>query len=874
MSTRSVAASKASPTADPARLGARGPRAAAPLAREPEEETAVPAPPIVDGPSWSFTRTPVSRAAASNQSAPRPPGARPIERLLGSAGDPVGIGGVRIHTDAAAADSAQSMRARAYTYGPSIVFNRGEFNPWSAGGRTLLAHELSHVARQSSPARYHLAFQKQPAAPPKFFAEVADAVAFVRRSAKPNPDLPYLEALLALSEAVEAQNAAEVKRLAPAVVAFTPPTVAPFNRSDEYVNELLTRTFLMGLEAEANRLRRFFRAIAASPMRREPTDTKFGQDSALWQQLAERTIAQASFATAAAASASIDRLLATFRLIANEAKRINFSDVQKERKARPADYSDVFTRRNDTLDSYFSTLIARLRDLAVPIFRGVEALMEAAIADLEADKGPSALNAAKAVIDGKVQPAFNATIGDENLLDITVEATRSTFGHREGRHFDFFDTSKAGDKRSVTINYFDKNQTTGLYEKMNPIGYIILTRKKQIAFLEQLYVSGNRAAMGAKPLQLESVDDWRAFLHAKVLELQKAGQANDEILLTIVKFLSGYLETFTTSTPFNIEDVIKQDSENYNKRLFPRAITGQLIEDCGVYALRTVYMLSLVKFDLKLRVRFVFLPVHVGVIVTGDGLPTLIAHNNKIYPIDAATMAKERKSWAAKDPTKPTTDEQFLGEVAGSYFTPGVDVPFRLEEAPAIAKNDPQEKEKLQKYYEGTLKRDVLADAPKAGITQFHLEYLRLNDEAKKMHNGVVVPTWNGPARKVWEQHRDKLFAELAKARDGKPHAYDAASRAYLADLAAAFTPVDDAATAIDKSRQDVSTTLGAHPELTGASATRGFGSRVSFTFFWQDQLAAHRTAVADQTNLKDAAKPASITPPFADPKGFLQPVY
>ena len=58
------------------------------------------------------------------------------------------------------------------------------------------------------------------------------------------------------------------------------------------------------------------------------------------------------------------------------------------------------------------------------------------------------------------------------------------------------------------------------------------------------------------------------------------------------------------------------------------------------YALRTVYMLSLVKFDLKLRIRFIFLPVHVGVIVTGDNLPTLIAHNNKIYPIDAATLAK------------------------------------------------------------------------------------------------------------------------------------------------------------------------------------------------------------------------------------------
>ena len=232
-------------------------------------------------------------------------------------------------------------------------------------------------------------------------------------------------------------------------------------------------------------------------------------------------------------------------------------------------------------------------------------------------------------------------------------------------------------------------------------------------------------------------------------------------------------------------------------------------------------MLSLVKFDLKLRIRFIFLPVHVGVIVTGDNLPTLIAHNNKIYPIDAATLAKERKDWAAKDPTKPTTDEQYLGEVAASYFSPGVDMPFRLEDAPTIAKNDPQEKEKLQKYYEGTLKKDVLADAPQAGITQFHREYLRLNDEAKKMHNRSVVPTWNSAARKVLEQHRDKLLGELKKARDGEPNTYDAAAKAYLADLDAAFKPVDTAAIAAAKSRQDVSATLGANPQLTGATAMR-----------------------------------------------------
>jgi hypothetical protein len=183
-----------------------------------------------------------------------------------------------------------------------------------------------------------------------------------------------------------------------------------------------------------------------------------------------------------------------------------------------------------------------LLDLTVPIFHAVDTLMSAAIPDLEADKGASALGAVKTVINMKVLPAYNMKLGDTNLFDLVVFATRSTFGRKEGKHLDYFDRSKAAKKRSITIDYFDKNQTgAGLYDKLNPVGYIIQTRQKEIAFLEQFYVAGNRAAMGASPLKLESVDDWRNFLHEKVLELQKAGKKNDEVLTTVIKFLSDYL---------------------------------------------------------------------------------------------------------------------------------------------------------------------------------------------------------------------------------------------------------------------------------------------------------------------------------------------
>lgn len=55
---------------------------------------------------------------------------------------------VRVHHDAAADASATAMRARAYTVGTNIVFQRDAFNPTSFAGRKLIAHELTHVVQQ------------------------------------------------------------------------------------------------------------------------------------------------------------------------------------------------------------------------------------------------------------------------------------------------------------------------------------------------------------------------------------------------------------------------------------------------------------------------------------------------------------------------------------------------------------------------------------------------------------------------------------------------------------------------------------------------------------------------------------------------------
>ncbi len=57
---------------------------------------------------------------------------------------------VRIHPDAKAQESAQSLNAVAYTAGKHIVLGKGQYAPNSTAGQRLLAHELTHVMQQQS----------------------------------------------------------------------------------------------------------------------------------------------------------------------------------------------------------------------------------------------------------------------------------------------------------------------------------------------------------------------------------------------------------------------------------------------------------------------------------------------------------------------------------------------------------------------------------------------------------------------------------------------------------------------------------------------------------------------------------------------------
>lgn len=102
----------------------------------------------------------LQRSAARNTSPAEAPAI--VHEVLRSPGEPIDaatrtvmessfgydFSKVRIHRDAKAAASARSVDALAYTVGNEVVFESGRYAPRTREGRSLLAHELTHVVQQ------------------------------------------------------------------------------------------------------------------------------------------------------------------------------------------------------------------------------------------------------------------------------------------------------------------------------------------------------------------------------------------------------------------------------------------------------------------------------------------------------------------------------------------------------------------------------------------------------------------------------------------------------------------------------------------------------------------------------------------------------
>jgi hypothetical protein len=134
------------------------------LMPRPFAQASTSSPPVVQRACAKCEEEPVARFAEDD----RIPGRVPpiVGEVNRSGGRPLDVGvragfeatlgwsfaNVRVHADDQAAQAASAVNARAYTSGNHLVFGRGQFDPGSASGDRLLAHELAHVVQQSTGA--------------------------------------------------------------------------------------------------------------------------------------------------------------------------------------------------------------------------------------------------------------------------------------------------------------------------------------------------------------------------------------------------------------------------------------------------------------------------------------------------------------------------------------------------------------------------------------------------------------------------------------------------------------------------------------------------------------------------------------------------
>lgn len=708
---------------------------------------------------------------------------------------------VRIHDDAQAAGSAQHIGARAYAFGHHIVFAARRYEPQTASGRELIAHELVHVLQQTrdGAARRVQRDVDPNAEPAVWYQEAVDSISLSdRRMAEQRARGEFVfapiaydteKAVLALCRAVDRKDAEATKKELDVLLKGSL-WVHLQVLSRDLLTELSARMFEMGLEAEADRLhKRYAEEDRSGPY----NDDMYAARRKL--DFLGRLVkgAPSKVDKPEALADSMHRFARSFWMLHQAYLAIDWERVQHDRESRMG--HSAIRPLMTSLEYYES-----IRELIWTWHKSwdsvVQQAMDRARTDLESasptGSGALMLKALRTALVGELEGVLfpgQGGIAEAESQSITATTMK---GKGKGEIADAY----APDDRSrrVPVTTYDPNQEwarelqgtiasswRARLDQIQQLGRIYgvldaLEPKKQFADTmaqAEAAVDTGQSVREAKGLKLDSDDSWRAFLLQKFHDLIDASaaaadrrvrpaMAPGEALKEIVSLLFGYLRAFTVHARYtNIYDV---GTTPYFNRPFPRAQTGQLVHDCGVYAMRAAYMLSLVRKELGLKFYFVRLPAHVSLVINGDSgskYPTFVVENNHYRILEPDVLDKRRKSWESfqdidtdKPPPGPADSTQFIGELASADFIGGpLDMPMRVSEVPHPIPDAKAEQRQLWAYYQGKALDDVFgpSSANKDDPNYlFHTRYLALTEKLREIHNDSFLPFWNVAGPKLW----------------------------------------------------------------------------------------------------------------------------
>ncbi len=846
-----------------------------------------------------------------------------IQRAFG----PHDLTGIKARVGGAAAVATDAIGAHAYATDGRVAF--GE--PPSL--RTA-AHEAAHVVQQRGPLQVDggvgragdeheraadavadavvagrsavplLGAEPPPPAPPgassslvqrlpREFKPLVDRIAKERKG--PDHTWLHLETLEKMEAIAQAVDRGSVENARAAVKAFL--TEAAANPLDAATAVLLgdvplalvSRVFGLGLTEESQQLRKhFFRDSAGKRSYEQPSsESDRASEFAVWERIVHDQLEGASAATPEKAKAGIDRILLVLGELTKTLKALDAKEVVSDLN-RPAglvpDSLSFPSYPDSSVGGFFSHIVSALVvPLATRLSVLFQTLLDAAMTELQtrsttplAAAKPASLDLVRSVVD-QLEPTI-ALLADPRLnLENLVDVTRSDFKGRTKRHLDEFDHGPKA--ATVAIDSFRASEQPAIEKKL-PLLRLFQVRVEQVKFLEKLYgfektgpagvaSADNAAAIkAAGGLKLHDDESWRSFLLAKFKLVQKRESEPFVALGETIDILQDYLRAFTIHTPYNIDEF----GDNYIGRSFPRALTGQLIHDCGVYMLRVAYALSLVRREANLVFRAVAMPLHVGLVITFTDVLKggFFLNNEAIEPVRPEKMKELATHWmkSGKDGASlpqpvPLDQKQLLGEVSAATFVEHADMPFRMEDVPAVPDNA-HRREVLWDFYHqkitGPPGRPQPVVAPAKGEPQPELRYLDLLKQEREFHNKTVIPFWLA-ANATFHRSRSSLESAGTTLAKGKP-AERAAAQKVLADHKAALVTilkalqVKERLTALDAARDEVTKFLQQHPEAVAPGSSVASAKRLWITRAYEREL---------DDVLGDAADPKRLLPSSPD---------